>query len=213
MATDWNTIYQQRAADQLSWFEPTPAVALRLIADCAIPFDAPLIDVGAGAAALIDALLAAGYRNLSALDCADSALAVTQHRLGSAAAAVQWIVADILAVELPRSHYALWHDRAVFHFLTEPADQQRYLAAAAAALRPGGYLLLATFAADGPTQCSGRPVQRYSAADLAAAAAAQFTLTAQLTHRHQTPSGGTQAFTYALLQRLPSEPDSAGGAG
>jgi SAM-dependent methyltransferase len=201
MPTDWTTIYERRAADQLSWFEPTPTVALRLIAECAIAYDQPIIDVGAGAAALVDALLAAGYRDVTALDCAASALAVSQQRLGAAAAAVRWLVADILQAELPAQHYALWHDRAVFHFLTDPADQLRYLATAAAALQPGGRLLIAAFAPDGPTQCSERPVRRWSSAELAQLAAARFTLQRAVLHTHLTPSGNSQHFNYTLLQR------------
>jgi SAM-dependent methyltransferase len=201
MPTDWNTIYTRRPADQLGWYESVPALSLRMITDSAITYTAPLIDVGAGAALLIDQLLAAGYRDLTALDCASAALEVSRQRLGAAADAVTWITADILQADLPAQHYALWHDRAVFHFLTEPADQLRYLAVAAAALQPGGYLLLATFAPDGPTHCSERPVQRWSSDGLAHLTEEYFTLVNTILYSHLTPSGSTQQFAYTLLQR------------
>lgn len=201
MPTDWNTIYARRPAEQLGWYEAVPTVSLRLIADSGLPSTAPIIDVGAGVATLIDELLAAGYRDLTALDGAAEALTLSRRRLAERAAQITWITADILQADLPAQHYALWHDRAVFHFLTEPADQLRYLAVAAAALQPGGRLLLATFAPDGPTSCSERPVQRWSSDGLAYLAVDHFTLLNTVLYTHLTPSGSAQQFAYTLLQR------------
>jgi SAM-dependent methyltransferase len=197
----WDGVYTRKAGDAVSWYQPEATRALARIAATGIDCDAPLIDVGCGASVLIDTLLDAGYTGVSALDLSVSAIAALQQRLGERAAAVQWLVGDITALGLPDAGYALWHDRAVFHFLTAPAARDAYVAAAARALRPGGHLLLSTFADDGPESCSGLPVQRYSAAALAATFAAAFDSVADEKETHRTPWGSEQRFVSVWLRR------------
>ena len=160
---------------------------------------ARIVDIGAGASTLVDGLLESGYRNLTIVDLSASALALAQQRLGSAAAAVTWQADDVLTASFARSAFDLWHDRAVFHFLTDPADRARYAAQAHRAVRPRGLVLVATFAEDGPTRCSGLDVVRYSPETLHAEFGSGFELLESHREVHTTPSGSQQAFTYCVL--------------
>ena len=171
LESHWNRVYTTRAVDAVSWYQAQPKVSLELIAAADLPVDAPIIDVGGGASVLVDCLLAQGRSALSVLDVSAAALANSRARLGANAAKVQWIEADVREFE-PSQRYALWHDRAVFHFLTEPGDRERYRAQLSSAVGSGGHVVIGTFAADGPTKCSGLPVQRYDAAALLEHAAA-----------------------------------------
>ncbi|NKX43009.1 class I SAM-dependent methyltransferase [Roseicyclus persicicus] len=204
-AGHWDAVYGARAEAALTWFEADPALSLRLIAAHAGP-DAPVIDVGAGASRLVDALLARGYGRLTCLDLSAAALGVAQARLGAAAARVSWVVADVTAWAPEPGAYAVWHDRAAFHFLTDAAARRAYLSRMAAALRPGGHAILMTFAEDGPEMCSGLPVQRWSPAALAAEVEAQvpgaFAPVASERHLHHTPKGGAQGFQASVFRRL-----------
>jgi SAM-dependent methyltransferase len=197
----WQDVYLNKPIDAVSWFQSSPGLSLQLIAEAGLAADDPLIDVGGGASVLVDALLRRGHTRISVLDLAPAALQAAQRRLGSDARRVDWIAGDITEVSLPSAHYALWHDRAVFHFLTEPAQRAAYCAQLRHALRPDGHLLIATFAEDGPTRCSGLPVQRYSAESLQAEFADAFTLRRAEREAHRTPSGAEQRFVYLLLQR------------
>ena len=161
---------------------------------------ANIVDIGAGASTLVDGLLRSGYRNLTVVDLSASALALAQQRLGSAAAAVTWQADDVLTAGFARSTFDLWHDRAVFHFLTDPADRARYVAQAHHAVRRGGLVLVATFAEDGPTRCSGLDVVRYSPEALHAEFGARFELLESQREVHTTPSGSQQAFTYCVCR-------------
>ena len=199
----WEKVYRNRAADQVSWFQPHAASSLRLIAASADKKDANIIDVGGGASVLVDDLADAGYRNLSVLDLAESALAASRARLGARAQSVQWIAGDITRAELPAARYDVWHDRAVFHFLTESAQQAAYLAALRAGTSAGSSVIMATFALDGPEKCSDLPVQRYSPATLAARLGPAFVLMRQADETHETPWGSQQRFTYAMFKRQP----------
>ncbi len=168
---------------------------------------ARIVDIGAGAATLVDGLLKSGYRNLTVLDLSASALALAQQRLGSASAAVTWQADDVLTAAFPQSSFDLWHDRAVFHFLTNPADRARYVAQAHHAVRRGGLVLVATFAADGPTRCSGLDVVRYSPEALHAEFGTRFELLESHREVHTTPSGSQQAFTYCVCRRGQNGPE------
>ena len=200
----WQTVYQTRAEQQTSWFRPHLDESLRLIDGLGVATDTPIIDVGAGRSTLVDDLLARGFSDISVLDISDAALKDAKTRVGDAASAVHWIAADLLSANLPADHYGLWHDRAVFHFLTDPADQARYVALATRCVREGGTLILATFAPDGPEKCSGLPVCRYDAAALAAHFANGFTCVADSRETHLTPFATEQRFTYLVLRRAPS---------
>jgi SAM-dependent methyltransferase len=197
----WEKTYSSKPADRVSWFQPHAERSLRLIAEAGIAPSAGLIDVGGGASTLVDDLLAKGYSALSVLDVSAAALALAQARLGARAEAVRWIEGDITAVALPPRAYALWHDRAVFHFLTAAEQRRAYLTSLLHALQPGGHLIVATFAENGPTLCSGLPVQRYSAARLQEEFGAAFTLLRSEEEAHRTPGGAVQNFVYCHFRR------------
>lgn len=198
----WEQVYTTKATNRVSWFQTQAATSLRLIERSALSLDAPIIDVGGGASVLVDDLLGRGFVDVSVLDLSGAALAAARQRLGDVAQAVTWLEADVTRVELPAAHYALWHDRAVFHFLTDPADRAAYRQRVLHALRPDGQVIVATFAENGPEKCSGLPVQRYSVAQLCAEFGAEFTLLHHETETHSTPSGASQAFIYVQLQRV-----------
>ena len=200
-ASHWDGVYRDKDEAQTSWYRPRLDESLRLIDTLRLTPDAPLIDVGGGRATLVDDLLARGFLDISVLDLSDMALSQARRRLGAKAAAVHWLVGDVTTLELPAAHYALWHDRAVFHFLSGAVERTRYVAAAARAVRAGGRALIATFALDGPERCSDLPVCRYDAAMLEAMFAPSFELTGSSRHIHVTPGGRPQPFTHVLLRR------------
>ena len=197
----WEGVYQSKAANQVGWFQPHAASSLRLIEGCASK-DAHIIDVGGGASVLVDDLLDAGYRNLTVLDLAESALAASRARLGTRAASVQWIAADITRADLPAARYDVWHDRAVFHFLTDAADRARYVAQVLKSVKPGGHVIVAAFGPGGPLQCSGLDVVRYDPDALHAAFGAPFRLLGHETEIHHTPAGKEQEFVYCYCVRI-----------
>lgn len=197
----WEHVYQTKRPDEVSWFQPQPVRSLELLDAAGVSSGAAVIDVGGGDSTLVDALLSRGFRDLTVLDVSAAALARARSRLGDRADEVTWIEADVTRAELPTAAFDVWHDRAVFHFLTDPEDRSRYVALAARAVRPGGTLIVATFAPDGPTRCSGLEVARYDADGLAREFAEEFLLTTGLTDVHRTPAGGEQRFTYASLRR------------
>lgn len=201
----WDTVYRTRPEARTSWHRARLDTSLRLLEALDLDAGAPVIDVGAGRSTFVDDLLARGLRAVSVLDIADEALVQARERLGTAGGRVHWIVGDATALELPAAHYALWHDRAVFHFLVEADARARYAATLARAVRPGGHAIVATFAPDGPERCSGLPVRRYAAAALAAEFAPAFSLVASERDLDRTPAGGEQAFTYVLLRRVGAE--------
>lgn len=197
----WQRIYREKGERQTSWFRPHLDESLRRIDALRLGADDAAIDVGAGRSTLVDDLLARGLRDVTVLDLAEPALDAARARLGADAARVHWICADVTQADLPPAHYALWHDRAVFHFLTDAAERARYVAQAARALRPGGHAVIATFAPDGPERCSGLPVARYDADALAAEFAPAFVRVASGRDVHLTPWDAEQAFTYVVLRR------------
>lgn len=192
----WERVYSTKATDAVSWYQPHADLSLRLIEAAGLPRRAAIIDVGGGASTLVDDLLARGRYDVTVLDLSAAALEAAKVRLGASAAAVTWRVADITQAGLPDRAYDLWHDRAVFHFLTAPEDRRAYVAAVRRALRPGGHVVIATFAEDGPLRCSGLPVARYSTAQLQAEFGEGFALLSGEREQHATPSGSTQVFTY-----------------
>jgi len=201
----WDEVYGAREEAALTWFEEAPALSLDLIAEHATPEDA-VIDIGGGASRLVDGLIAQGYAHVTCLDLSEAALAASRDRLGEAAGRVTWIAGDVTDWQPEPGAYALWHDRAAFHFLTDPAARAAYAARMARALRPGGHAVLMTFAEDGPERCSGLPVQHYSPASLAAEidlhAAGAFVPVSAHTHLHRTPKGAEQAFQVSVLRRV-----------
>jgi SAM-dependent methyltransferase len=196
----WETVYDNKAVDEVSWFQQHAASSLRLIEGCADK-DAYIIDVGGGASVLVNNLLDAGYRNLTVLDLAESALAASRARLGARAQSVQWIAADITRADLPAARYDVWHDRAVFHFLTDPADRARYVAQVLKSVKSGGHVIVAAFGPGGPLQCSGLDVMRYAPDALHAEFGAPFRLLGHQTEIHRTPAGGVQEFVYCYCVR------------
>ncbi|HEV8604264.1 MAG TPA: class I SAM-dependent methyltransferase [Tepidisphaeraceae bacterium] len=195
----WEFIYSTKQDDQLSWAQPIPTLSLALIREL-LPIPS-LIDIGGGASPLIDHLLDDKIPHLAVLDISQAALTRSQTRLGPRQHLIRWIVADITTIH-DLGHFDLWHDRAVFHFLTNPDDRHKYITLAQRTVIPGGHLIIATFAPDAPDKCSGLPVQRYDAQTLAAEFAPSFTLKKQATETHLTPWGKPQQFAYAVLQRV-----------
>jgi trans-aconitate methyltransferase len=196
----WQHVYSTKPADQASWFQSSPRPSLDAIARAGVPSGASLVDVGGGASRLVDLLLDRGWSDLTVLDIADAALDIARTRLGTRASTVQWIVADITDWR-PARRYDVWHDRAVFHFLIEEAQRRAYRAALAAAMRPGGHVILATFAADGPERCSGLPVRRYAPEALAAELGDAYELVESWAERHTTPGGTVQPFSWCRFRR------------
>jgi trans-aconitate methyltransferase len=196
----WERVHAATASTDVSWFERDPTLSLRLVVDAAAgPGDA-IIDIGAGASLLVDRLLGRGFSDLTVLDISEHALSEVRRRLGEMSAYVAFLHQDLLAWT-PDRQYDVWHDRAVFHFLTVATDRSRYVELAASAVRSGGSLILATFAEDGPTKCSGLAVRRYSAADLQEAFSPSFSMTRDELEEHVTPHGVVQPFTWVVLQR------------
>ena len=191
----WQHLYETMAPTKASWYQPTPESSLDFIQATGITPQTPVLEVGGGSSTLVDHLLKAGFADLTVLDVAPAAIAASQTRLGVAASRVQWITTDITTFQ-PRRQYGLWHDRAVFHFLIDPARRRRYVDVLRAALAPRGHVILATFGPEGPTSCSGLPVQRYSADQLTAFLTPGFRLTRSQLVDHRTPAGQTQQFLY-----------------
>jgi SAM-dependent methyltransferase len=197
----WQAMYRDKAADRVSWYTPHLATSLRLLRQAGLGPGARLIDVGGGASTLVDDALALGA-DVSVLDLAESALALSRARLGDRAKTVHWYAGDVREVALPPAGFDFWHDRAVLHFLTAAADARRYSVQAAQALRTGGRLLVAGFAPEGPERCSGLAVARRSVEDLDALFAGAFVRECSEREQHHTPAGGEQAFLYALYRRV-----------
>lgn len=201
----WETVYGSKPSAAVSWFQSEPAPSLVMIAKAGVGPDAAVEDVGGGASTLVDQLLDQGFGRLSVLDVSGQALAVAKTRLGERAGRIAWLVQDITAWSPPPDSIDLWHDRAVFHFLVEPAAREAYLRALRRGLKAGGHAILATFALDGPERCSGLPVQRYAPETLAVALGPQFELIDAGAETHQTPGGAAQNFTWTLFRKKVGE--------
>jgi len=196
----WDEVYRRMSPGQLSWYQAEASTSLAFIETLALPRDAALLDVGGGTSTLVDALVSLGYSDTSVLDVSEVALAGARERVGSTRA-VTWLRQDLLTWR-PARRYALWHDRAVFHFLVEPEQRAAYLRALDAAVEGGGHVVIATFATDGPVQCSGLPVVRYDALSLARALGPQFAVVDTRRQEHLTPGGLVQPFTWVIARRV-----------
>ena len=200
----WEEVYSTKPTDAVSWFQPHADLSLDIIRSTCLGRDAGIIDVGGGASTLVDDLLANGYTDLTVLDLSGAALSSARKRLGAQESKVRWIEADITSADLPANRYDIWHDRAVFHFLTDPADRAAYVQTVLHSVKPGGHVIVATFGADGPLQCSGLPVMRYSADALHDQFGAAFQLLDHREEEHHTPSGAVQQFVYCYCRRINS---------
>jgi 2-polyprenyl-3-methyl-5-hydroxy-6-metoxy-1,4-benzoquinol methylase len=196
----WENVYTTKAEKEVSWFQENPAPSLDLIALTGLSEDAALIDIGGGASRLVDDLISRKFSRLTVLDLSGSALAAARKRLGDRGADVQWVIADVTKWE-PTQTYDLWHDRAAFHFLTHHADQSAYVDRLKKALKPGGYVIIGTFAPDGPERCSGLPIVRHDATTLAAILGNEFVLIDTRRHDHATPWDAVQRFQFSTFRR------------
>jgi len=197
----WQNVYKEKGENQVSWFQERPTISLELIEAAGAKPNSAIIDIGGGASRLVDALIDKGYRDLTVLDLSASAVSIAKTRLGQSAALVKWIVADVTQWE-PPSRYDLWHDRAAFHFLTEVSDRTAYIERLKNALPVGGHAIIGTFALDGPERCSGLPVVRYDATQLALMLTPLFTLVDMRRHEHKTPWGSLQQFQFGVFRRV-----------
>ena len=191
----WNEIYETKTPDDVSWYQRSPAISLRIIQTSGVDPSTGVIDVGGGASALAEHLLEAGYSYLAVLDISAAALVHARQRMGANAAKVEWIEADITRFA-PSRQFGVWHDRAVFHFLTDHSDRWSYVEAMTHTLLPGGHAIIATFALDGPEKCSGLEVVRYDAPAIAAELGGDFELVEQVDETHITPWDTEQRFSY-----------------
>jgi len=198
----WEKVYTSSAEDEVSWFQEHAELSLKLVQESASSYTAAIIDVGGGASTLVDDLLGSGYRNLTVLDLSAAALAKAKVRLGSQASSVNWLEANVTEIEFPRHSYDIWHDRAVFHFLNSVEERHAYVQAVLRAVKPGGLVIVATFAEDGPTSCSGLPVKRYSADKLHAEFGEPFQLLGHKKESHLTPGGIEQKFVYCFCRKV-----------
>lgn len=193
----WEHVYQTQSPTNVSWYQPVPEQSMALIRSTGVPAEAPIIDIGAGTATLVDILLNSDFSDISVLDIAAAALTESSRRLGDAGASVRWIESDVLEFE-PIRRYYVWHDRAAFHFLTDATSVGKYLDVLRTALVPKGYFVLATFGPEGPNRCSGFDVQRYSIEQLTILLEADFDLTSFELEDHSTPTGNVQQFLYSV---------------
>jgi 2-polyprenyl-3-methyl-5-hydroxy-6-metoxy-1,4-benzoquinol methylase len=192
----WDRVYETKPPTEVSWFRPHLEVSLRLIEEAVGARDAHIIDVGAGASTLLEDLQARGYRTLHALDLSSVALNAARARLGAGGAQIEWICGDVRNHPFTRHRYDLWHDRAVFHFLTVKDDRVSYVRQVARAVKPGGHVIVATFGPGGPARCSGLDVVHYDPDALRAEFGPGFRLLKHCSEAHRTPAGATQPFTY-----------------
>jgi hypothetical protein len=199
--THWESLYRTTSSTDVSWYQAEPTRSLELLRETYAGPATAIIDIGGGDSTLVDAVVRSGLGRMTVLDISNAALTRARVRLGERAREVTWIEADVTCAELPPQAFDVWHDRAVYHFLTEPADQVRYQEAAAATVRRGGTLLVATFASEGPTHCSGLSVARSSIGDLARDFSGAFALTRGFADVHRTPTGIEQHFSVAVLRR------------
>lgn len=196
----WERVHQGKLPSERSWFQPRPEVSLGLMEAAGIEPPAGIVDVGGGTSRLVDELLAKGFDDITVLDISPTALEEARERLGERADDVRWVASDVTEAELEGS-FDLWHDRAAFHFLTDPEDRRRYVALLHRTLAPGGHAIVATFAEDGPDECSGLPVVRYSPDALAAELGDDLELLRARRELHVTPAGKEQSFVYCLFRR------------
>ncbi len=198
----WENVYTAKAPDEVSWYREHLENSLRMILRTGVGKDAAIIDVGGGSSTLVDDLFDAGFKNISVLDISRGAIENSQKRLGERAADVNWIEADITEAALPENTFDVWHDRAVFHFLTEPADRQKYVEQVLRSLKLGGHIIVASFGLDGPAKCSGLDVVRYDHGSMHDEFGDSFRFIDSLDELHHTPFGTTQNFIYCYCRKI-----------
>jgi SAM-dependent methyltransferase len=196
----WENVYTTKGEKEVSWFQEDPAPSLELIGLARPAPQSAIVDIGGGASRLVDHLLARGFLRVTVLDISEASLEVARARLGDRAGVVQWIAADVTRWS-PTQSFDIWHDRAAFHFLIDPADRAAYIARMKQAVPPGGHVIIGTFAADGPEKCSGLPVSRYDAAGLTDQLGEGFELLAARRHDHTTPWNTEQRFQFCVFRR------------
>ncbi len=200
----WESVYQQKSPHEVSWYQENPSLSLQLIHRCAIAKDAALIDVGGGASTLVDKLNNEGYTNIAVLDVSEHVLDHCKARLADKAGSVEWFAQDITCFKPPHK-FSLWHDRAVFHFLTSRSDREKYINVIRRALEPGGFLIIMAFATDGPVKCSGLDIVQYDADKMKTTLGPGFELVETGHEKHITPAGKQQKFAYFRFTRSPEE--------
>lgn len=200
----WQKIYQEKSSSDVSWYQKEPKLSLDLILRTGVRKDEAIIDVGGGASLLADYLCEAGFTNLSVLDISESALAVAKKRLAKYEKTIEWYEADITEFT-PHHRFSLWHDRAVFHFLTDKSDRKKYTTVLSQSLRPGGHLIIAAFAIGGPTKCSGLDIVQYDSSKLTSELGSEFILIDEMEEIHITPANKEQKFTYFHLMKNTGE--------
>ena len=198
--THWEKVYAQKAPEAVSWYRPHLETSLALVERAAAGYSASIIDIGGGESTLVDDLVTRGYDNVTVLDVSQTAIDVTKKRLGLAAEQIRWLVADVTEVQLQRGAYDVWHDRAVFHFLTSDEHRVAYVRQVAHAVKPGGHVIVSTFGPEGPTKCSGLEVIRYDAESLHSQFGERFRLVESSQELHRTPLGITQQFLFCYCR-------------
>ena len=196
----WDQIYRTKAHDQVSWYSPHLRASLELIERASVSRTTAIVDIGGGESTLVDDLLARGYQDITVLDLSQAAIDANKERLGRKAERIHWLAADITKIELKVSSLDVWHDRAVFHFLTASNERAAYVRQVAQALRPGGHVIIGTFGPEGPVRCSGLDVVRYDAASLHDEFGKRFRLVESTKQLHHTPFGTTQQFLYCYCR-------------
>ncbi len=200
--THWESVYKTKSDQQVSWFREHLDNSLRMILQTKVGKDAAVIDVGGGSSTLADDLLDHGFADVTVLDISAAALQKSKERLGGKAAQIEWLEADITNVSLPENHYDVWHDRAVFHFLTDPEDRRKYVELVMRSLKPGGHIIVASFGENGPQKCSGLDVVRYNPETMHGEFGSGFKLVKSLNETHETPFGTTQEFIYCYCRKV-----------
>ncbi len=198
----WQSVYREKSPSDVSWYQTESRLSLELIHRTGVSGDEPMLDVGGGASVLVDFLYDDGFTDLSVLDISGKALVEAKSRLGDKSTNITWIECDITEFN-PRRKYALWHDRAVFHFLTDASDRRKYVSALTRALVPGGHLIIAAFAIGGPDKCSGLEIVQYDASKMKAELGGEFNLLEERGEVHVTPAGREQEFLYCRFGRKP----------
>ncbi|VAW48460.1 tRNA (adenine57/58-N1)-methyltransferase [hydrothermal vent metagenome] len=199
----WKNVYQNKSAEEVSWYQAIPTISLSIIRDSGLKKEQAIIDVGGGASTLVDSLLQEGFEDITVLDLSSQALEVAKQRLGERAEAVDWLAEDITQFS-PKKKVFFWHDRAVFHFLTQSEDRAKYKKILASSVLSGGYVMIAVFSIGGPEQCSGLDIVQYDADKIKEALGVEFKLIDEQVEQHMTPSGNAQLFRYFVFRKVES---------
>jgi len=200
----WGDVYQDKSSSELSWYQKEPKLSLELIRSTNAASNDAIIDIGAGTSVLVDYLKKEHYTNLTVLDISENAIAIAKKRLGKSAKSINWIVSDITKFDVFQK-FSLWHDRALFHFLTDPSDRGIYVKALINAVRPEGHLIIATFAIGGPKKCSGLEIVQYDSEKMIAELGDNFKLVEERKEVHITPANKEQKFNFFLFRRVPNK--------